>query len=85
MDAAVVEPFEARVEPAADLYHGAFRMVAEKIRDQHVEHGAPQSTRENPPPLPEPCEIPIDGVDHFNGPGIVQDRAFSAALDRSGI
>jgi hypothetical protein len=60
-------------------------MAAEKSFDPLIEHGAPQRTANDAQPLVEPLEIPIDGFHHSDGPGIIQDGALSAALDRAGI
>ncbi len=57
MMAAVVEPLKACVESGADFDYGAFRMAAEKVLDQLIEHGAPQRTANDAPPLVEPLEI----------------------------
>jgi hypothetical protein len=85
MKAAIVESFEARIESGADLDHRAFRMAAKKFLDPLIEHRAAQGTGQDPRPLVESLEIPIDGVDHFGGLGIFQDRVLPPGLGRAGI
>jgi hypothetical protein len=85
MHGAVVEPFEAGVESGADLDHGAFGMVAQKILDPLVKYRGPQDTTHDPPSLVESPEIPIEGFDHLDGLWISQDRMLSLGLGRAEI
>jgi hypothetical protein len=82
---AVVEALEAGVEAGADLDHGACGMVAEKIPDPQVEEGGPQSGRRDPPPLVEPLEVPIDGIDHLDGLAIIENGTLPARVDGAGV